>query len=441
MTVTRGARSTPTSSLKGAAAAPGDKSMSHRALLFGAMAEGETRVRGLLEGEDVLRTGAAMRALGASVDRVRSPEGGAEWRVTGGAWRAPDRALYFGNSGTGCRLVMGAVAGRGVPAQFEGDASLRKRPMERVLAPLRAMGALAEARDGRLPVAISAGTRLKAIDYAMPNASAQVKSAVLLAGLGADGETIVRESEKSRDHTERMLGAFGVSIAVTEENRVRRIALHGGQTMRAATIDIPGDPSSAAFLAAAATITPGSDVLIRGVLVNPLRTGFFEALQEMGADLSFENARVQSGEPVADIRARHAQLSGVEIPASRAASMIDEYPILAVVASFAKGETFMPGVGELRVKESDRLAAVEAGLAANGVKVATGPDWMRVAGAGIPPGGGRVATQMDHRIAMSFLVMGLGARAGVEIDDAAMIATSFPSFFATMAGLGAQIEA
>jgi 3-phosphoshikimate 1-carboxyvinyltransferase len=440
MTEKRGARSSPSPALKGVVVAPGDKSMSHRALLFGAMAEGETRVAGLLEGEDVLRTGAAMRALGAEVNRRRTADGGLEWRVVGAPWRAPDRALYFGNSGTGCRLVMGAVAGRGVAAAFEGDASLRKRPMERVLAPLRQMGAAAEAQGGKLPVALAAGARLKAIDYAMPTPSAQVKSAILLAGLGADGQTIVRETEPSRDHTERMLGAFGVTVEVSQGAGRRRIALTGGQTLRAAAIDVPGDPSSAAFLAAAALIAPGSDVLIRGVLVNPLRTGFFETLRDMGADLSFENARLQSGEPVADIRARASTLKGVAVPASRAASMIDEYPILSVVAAFAEGETYMPGVSELRVKESDRLAAVEAGLKANGVSVETGPDWLRVFGKGRPAGGGRVLTQMDHRIAMSFLVMGLGAKDGVEIDDAAMIATSFPTFFDLIRGLGAHLD-
>lgn len=441
MTGERGARSSPSSGLKGAVTAPGDKSMSHRALLFGAMAEGETRVHGLLEGEDVLRTGAAMRAFGAGVERRRLPEGGAEWRVAGAPWTTPECALYFGNSGTGCRLVLGAAAGRGLGATFEGDASLRKRPMERVLGPLRAMGAAAEARDGKLPVILRGGARLKAIDYTMPTASAQVKSAILLAGLGAEGTTVVRERERSRDHTERMLGAFGVKLDITEENGVRAIALAGGQRLVATEVDVPGDPSSAAFLAAAAAVTPGSDVLVRGVLVNPLRAGFFETLREMGADIAFENARTQSGEPVADIRVRASNLRGVAVPASRAASMIDEYPILAVVAAFAEGDTYMPGVSELRVKESDRLAAVEAGLVANGVNVETGPDWMRVFGKGRPAGGGRVVTHMDHRIAMSFLVLGLGAKAGVAIDDAAMIATSFPTFFASMQALGANLSA
>lgn len=441
MTNPRGARSLPSASLNGAVTAPGDKSMSHRALLFGAMAAGETRVRGLLEGEDVLRTGAAMRALGAAVEKARMQGGAVEWRITGAPWRSPARALYFGNSGTGCRLVMGAAAGRGVGAAFEGDASLRKRPMERVLGPLRAMGVQAEAQGGRLPVALQPGGLLKGIDYAMPTASAQVKSAILLAGLGAEGETFITEREASRDHTERMLGAFGVCVTVGSVDGARRIALAGGQGLKAASVDVPGDPSSAAFLAAAAAITPGSDISIRGVLVNPLRTGFFQTLREMGADLVFENERLQSGEPVADIRIKSAKLKGVAVPASRAASMIDEYPILAVVAAFADGDTYMPGVQELRVKESDRLAAIEAGLKANGVAVETGPDWMRVEGDKHPAGGGRVATQMDHRIAMSFIVMGAGARGPVEIDDAAMIATSFPGFFGLMRSLGATIEA
>ncbi|MGE0409643.1 MAG: 3-phosphoshikimate 1-carboxyvinyltransferase [Amphiplicatus sp.] len=434
------ARGSP--ALKGEATAPGDKSVSHRALIFGAMAQGESLLRGLLEGDDVLRTAAAMRALGAGVERglPQDPrQEGPVWRVLGGEWRAPRRALYFGNSGTGCRLVMGAAAGRGIAAAFDGDESLRGRPMGRIIEPLRRMGATAESRDGKLPVSFEP-RRLTAIDYALPTPSAQIKSAVLLAGLGAKGETIIREPEPCRDHTERMFAAFGARIDLDTDGRGRVIRLRGGQGLEAATVEIPGDPSSAAFLVAAALIVPGSDILVRNVLVNPLRAGFYETLREMGADIGFENERLQSGEPVADIRARHSALKGVLVPPSRAPSMIDEYPVLAMLAAFAEGETYMAGVGELRVKESDRIAAMEAGLAASGVRTQSGADFLRVFGrAGDVAGGGTVATMHDHRIAMSFLVMGLAARAPVAIDDASMIATSFPNFLASMRGLGADI--
>ncbi|GAB4532500.1 MAG: 3-phosphoshikimate 1-carboxyvinyltransferase [Amphiplicatus sp.] len=431
----------PSPALAGVATAPGDKSISHRALMLGALAEGETSIYGLLEGDDVLRTAAAMRALGAEVERDAAPDG-PRWRVAGAPWRAPARPLYFGNAGTGCRLVMGAVAGQAVAAAFDGDESLRRRPMDRILEPLMRMGAAATGRAGRLPVAIEGGRRLRGIEFALPTPSAQIKSAVLLAALGAEGQTVVREPEPCRDHTERMLAAFGAGPQVeTDGAGGRVIRLEGGARLKAARIEVPGDPSSAAFLVAAAVLTPGSEVVVEGVLVNPLRAGFYETLREMGADIRFENERIEAGEPVADIRARHSMLSGVEVPARRAPSMIDEYPILAVAAAFADGVTHMPGVGELRVKESDRIAAVEAGLAANGVEAASGPDWLRVEGrAGAVPGGGRVLTRHDHRIAMSFLVMGLAARAAVEIDDAAMIATSFPNFFALMRSLGAAFD-
>lgn len=427
------ARARASEPLKGAATAPGDKSISHRALILGAMAEGETSVRGLLDGDDVLRTAAAMRALGAGVERD-----GDLWRINGAAWRAPERALYFGNSGTGCRLVMGAAAGRGVAATFDGDASLRKRPMGRVTEPLLKMGAAATSRDGRLPVSFAA-KRLCAIDYTLPAPSAQIKSAILLAALGAEGETVVREPIPSRDHTERMLAAFGARIAIEEDKGGRVIRLAGGQSLCATAIEAPGDPSSAAFLVAAALIVPGSDIIVRNVLANPMRTGFYETLRDMGANLAFQNERIVSGEPVADIRARHSSLKGVRVPASRAASMIDEYPILAIVAAFAEGETHMAGIEELRVKESDRIAAVEAGLKANGVQCASGKDFLRITGGGVK-GGGRVATHMDHRIAMSFLVMGLASNQPIEIDDASMIATSFPAFFDVMRSIGADIE-
>lgn len=425
--------------LTGEALAPGDKSISHRALIFGALAEGETVVSGLLEGHDVLRTAAAMRALGAGVERDLTAIGPI-WRIDGAKWRNPDRPLYFGNSGTGCRLVLGAAAGQGVAARFDGDQSLRSRPMKRVCEPLELMGAGIKTDDGKLPVVLTPAA-LHGIDYRQPVASAQIKSALLLAALGASGETIVVESAPSRDHTERMLKAFGINISVDVARDGRRIRLHGGQRLTAARVDVPGDPSSAAFLVAAATIVPGSDVLVRSVLVNPLRAGLFETLNEMGADISFENRRELCGEPVADIRARSATLKGVTVPASRAASMIDEYPILSVTAAFAAGETRMDGVEELRVKESDRLAAIEAGLNANGVTTASGPDWLVVKGMnGAVPGGARVATHLDHRIAMSFLVMGLATQKPVSIDDASMIATSFPDFVALMRGLGANMR-
>jgi 3-phosphoshikimate 1-carboxyvinyltransferase len=424
--------------LKGIALAPGDKSISHRALLFGALAEGETVATGLLEGDDVLRTAAAMRALGAAVERDLT-EKGPVWRVSGAPWRSPERALYFGNSGTGCRLVLGAAAGQRIEAAFDGDESLRKRPMRRVSEPLAAMGAVISSRDGKLPLAL-AGARLAGIDYALPVASAQVKSAVLLAGLGATGTTTVIEPERSRDHTERMLAAFGAALTISGEGAARRISIAGGQRLTAAAVDVPGDPSSAAFIAAAAAITPGSDVTIRNVLVNPLRAGFYETLREMGAEVSHHNERVAGGEPVADIRVRHAALKGVAVPASRAPSMIDEYPILSVVSAFAKGDTYMPGIEELRVKESDRLDAIEAGLNINGVETESGPDWLRVFGRNSDvAGGGFVRTHLDHRIAMSFLVMGLGAAKPVSIDDTSMIATSYPAFSETMRALGADI--
>ncbi len=425
-----------TGPLAGVCAAPGDKSISHRALIFGALAGGETTITGLLEGDDVLRTAAAMRALGAEVERDRD-----QWRVSGGDWKTPEQPLYFGNSGTGARLVMGAVAGAGVAARFDGDQSLRARPMGRVLEPLRMMGLSATDRDDRLPVAIDAANGLKPVSCKLPKPSAQVKSAILLAALGVEGVTKVHEPERSRDHTERMLSAFGVELSFEDDEAAGRvISIAGGQRLRPANVDVPGDPSSAAFIVAAAVITPGSEVTVKNVLINPLRIGFYQTLKEMGADIRFENQQESCGEPVADIVARHSVLHGVEVPADRAPSMIDEYPILSVVAAYATGETMMRGLEELRVKESDRVAATEKGLAANGVDVKTGPDWMRVIGNGAPAaGGGRVAVDHDHRIAMSFLVMGLAADAPVEIDDGAMIATSFPTFAEVMSEIGAPL--
>ena len=424
--------------LGGSVAAPGDKSVSHRALILGAMAAGQTRIAGLLEADDVLRSAAAMRALGAEIERD-----GAGWRVIGAEWRAPEKALYLGNSGTGVRLIMGAVAGARVAALFDGDVSLRSRPMGRVLEPLRLMGAEAEARGGRLPVRIAGNVPLSAISVRLATPSAQVKSAILLAGLGADGVTRIHEPVLCRDHTERMLSAFGAELSMSDDGEGGRfIELAGGQKLKGCSITVPGDPSSAAFPIAAALITPNSDITVTGVLINPLRTGFYDTLREMGADISLENERVENGEPVADIRARHSLLRGVEVAASRAPSMIDEYPILSIVAAHAHGETMMHGLEELRVKESDRIACVESGLAACGGDVASGPDWLRVRGKGQNlKGGAMVKTHHDHRIAMSFLVAGLASDKPVEIDDCSMIATSFPEFFDLMAELGAEIAA
>ncbi|NWG93331.1 MAG: 3-phosphoshikimate 1-carboxyvinyltransferase [Parvularculaceae bacterium] len=424
--------------IRGEARAPGDKSISHRALVLGALAGGESTVAGLLEGHDVLRTAAAMRALGAEVERDLT-DNGPIWRISGAQWRSPERALYFGNSGTGCRLVLGAAAGAGVAARFDGDLSLRNRPMRRVAEPLIAMGAKVDAADGRLPIDLHPGA-LHGVEYALTVASAQVKSAILLAALGAKGKTTVIEPAPSRDHTERMLAAFGARLDIAAAGGGRRIAIEGGQQLKAASVEVPGDPSSAAFLAAAAAIAPGSDVLIRNVLVNPLRAGFYATLKEMGAAVEFVGARNLSGEPVADIRVRHAPLNGVVVPAQCAPSMIDEYPILSIVAAFASGTTRMEGLAELRVKESDRLAAIEDGLKANGVIAKSGLDWLEVQGRnGDVAGGGLVKTRLDHRIAMSFLVMGLASEKPVSIDDAAMIATSFPDFVATLRGLGGEI--
>jgi len=422
--------------LRGAISAPGDKSISHRALIFGAMASGRSEVAGLLEGEDVLRTAAAMRALGARVER----EAGV-WRIDGGPWRSPNRALYFGNSGTGARLAMGAVAGARIGASFDGDASLRVRPMGRVLEPLRMMGIEAEDRDGKLPVTIESGAQLAAIGCKLTRPSAQVKSAVLLAALGADGTTRIHEPALCRDHTERMLASFGVELSFEADGGVGRyIEIKGGQTLNPATTKVPGDPSSAAFLVAAALITPGSDIVVRNILTNVLRAGFYETLRDMGADIAFENRREASGEPTADIRVRASVLHGCDVPAERAPSMIDEYPVLAVLAAFASGETKMRGLDELKIKESDRIGAVKAGLAACGVEAESGADWLRVVGAGgPPPGGARVRTHRDHRIAMSFLVMGAASREPVEIDHGAMIATSFPDFVDAMNALGAKV--
>ena len=418
---------------------PGDKSVSHRALILGLLCVGETAIEGLLEGEDVLRTAEACRALGARV--VRHGEGA--WRVNGaglGSLLSPSETLDFGNAGTGSRLMMGVVGGHAVTARFDGDASLRKRPMRRILDPLTLQGArvLEQQEGGRLPLVLQGTSEPLPIEYTTPVASAQIKSAVLLAGLNSPGRTTVIEREASRDHTEKMLTHFGAQVRVEPfEAHGRRIVLEGRPNLRPAPVSVPADPSSAAFPLAAALIVPGSDILIESVMTNPLRCGLIATLLEMGADIVEENRRGEGGEEVADLRVRHSpKLRGVEVPAARAPSMIDEYPILAVVASFASGETIMRGLSELRVKESDRLAAIAAGLKANGVDCTIEGDDLFVRG-GAVKGGATVETHLDHRIAMSFLVMGLAAREAVTVDDAAMIATSFPGFRASMEQLGA----
>jgi 3-phosphoshikimate 1-carboxyvinyltransferase len=431
-------RGTP---LSGRIRVPGDKSISHRALMFGALAEGRTRITGLLEGEDVLRTAAAMRALGAQV--VREEPG--RWHVEGqgrGRLTEPADVLDMGNSGTAARLICGILASHPIFAVLTGDASLRSRPMKRVTDPLSACGARFTGRaGGRLPLAIEGAAETRPLDYTLPVASAQVKSAVLLAGLNAAGETRVQESEATRDHTENMLRHFGADVSVEVQGTGRVIRLAGQPSLRAADILVPGDPSSAAFPIVAALIVPGSAITIEGVGLNPLRTGLFATLLEMGADLTVSGERVEGGEAVGDITARHGALTAVEVPRGRAPSMIDEFPVLSVAAAFARGTSRFRGLSELRVKESDRLAATAALLAVNGIGVEIAGDDLIVHGSGgaAPPGGGTVLTHMDHRIAMSALVLGLGTKAAVTVDDAAFVDTSFPGFADLMRGLGADM--
>jgi 3-phosphoshikimate 1-carboxyvinyltransferase len=429
--------------LKGRLRVPGDKSISHRALIFGLLAIGETRIEGLLEGDDVLRTAAACRALGAAVTR----EAPGRWRVRGagiGGLTEPADPLDFGNAGTGSRLMMGVAGSHPITSTFDGDASLRKRPMLRILDPLRRMGVsvLGEAEGGRVPLTLRGPRETVPITYETPAASAQIKSAVLLAGLNSPGITTVLEREATRDHTERMLRHFGAQVEVEPHgDHGRAVRLQGQPELRGSEVVVPSDPSSAAFPLVAALVTPGSDVVIEGVMMNPLRTGLVTTLLEMGALIERLNERHEGGEDVADLRVRSSRLTGVVVPAGRAPSMIDEYPILAVAAAFAEGTTRMDGLHELRVKESDRLAAVAAGLAAAGVRHAVDGDSLIVEGSGGPvPGGGTVATHLDHRIAMAFLVMGLASRDPVTVDDGAMIQTSFPTFIPLMRELGATID-
>ena len=425
--------------LRGRARPPGDKSISHRAFIFGLLTRGVTQIEGLLEGDDVLRTGEVCKALGATIER----HGEGRWSVSGpglGSLVAPRAPLDFGNAGTGARLMMGVVGGHDIVGVFDGDASLRKRPMRRVLDPLRLMGAqvLEEVEGGRCPITLKGAGEPAPILYRTPVASAQIKSAVLLAGLNARGTTTVVESEASRDHTEKMLAHFGAEVRVETEGEGRRVTVVGRPELRPRPVVVPADPSSAAFPIVAALITPGSDIVIEGVMSNPLRVGLVTTLLEMGAQIEALDRRVEGGEDVADLRVRASELVGVDVPAARAPSMIDEYPILAVAAAFARGTTRMRGLHELRVKESDRLAAVAAGLAAAGVAHEISGDDLSVEG-GAPEGGGLVATHLDHRIAMSFLVMGMASRKPMSVDDASMIATSFPNFRALMEGLGAKL--
>lgn len=432
--------------LTGTIRIPGDKSISHRSFMFGGLASGRTRITGLLEGEDVLATGRAMQAMGAAVQKE-----GDTWLIDGvgnGCLLEPEAPLDFGNAGTGVRLTMGLVGPYAFPATFIGDASLSKRPMGRVLDPLRLMGVQVDAEAGdRLPVTLRGPHLASPIVYRVPMASAQVKSAVLLAGLNTPGTTTVIEPVMTRDHTEKMLAGFGAQLSVeTDADGVRTIALEGQGKLEGQDIDVPGDPSSTAFPLVAALLVPGSDVTIQNVLMNPTRTGLITTLLEMGADITIDNRRLAGGEDVADLVVRSSELKAVTVPPERAPSMIDEYPVLAVAAAFAEGETVMEGLEELRVKESDRLSAVAEGLKLNGVDCDEGRDSLRVRG--VPGGKGlgaasesaAVKTHLDHRIAMAFLVMGLASERSVQVDDAGIIATSFPEFMSMMTGLGARLS-
>ncbi len=424
--------------LKGTIIAPGDKSISHRALIFGAMAEGETVVTGLLEGADIMSTADAMRALGASITKK-----GARWHVIGcgeSGLQTPKGDVDCGNAGTGVRLIMGAAAGYALTARFIGDASLSVRPMGRVLDPLSEMGiSYTSEPGGRLPVTLSSNGKLTPLDYTPPHASAQVKSAILLAGVSTAGTTTVTEPTLSRDHTENMLKAFGVDVKVKKAGAGQKVSLTGPITLKATNVDVPGDPSSAAFAIIAALTVPGSDIIIENVMMNPTRTGLFETLTEMGAYLRTDNFRTSGGEIIADIHVKHSKLHGVTVPPERAPSMIDEYPILAIAAAHAAGTTTMRGIAEMRVKESDRISATVALLENNGVRTTEFEDGFSVTG-GPVAGGGMVVTHHDHRIAMSALILGLNADAPISIDNSAMIATSFPTFFDVMASLGAPIN-
>tara|TARA_B100001939_G_scaffold324417_2_gene316399 strand:- start:11732 stop:13054 length:1323 start_codon:yes stop_codon:yes gene_type:complete len=431
--------SSPAEKLTGRITVPGDKSISHRALIMGALALGESLITGLLEGEDVLNTARAMQALGADIRRDDS----GVWHVRGrgvGALKQPDQALDMGNSGTGARLLMGLVATHPISATFIGDASLSSRPMKRVMIPLERFGAtFSGAEDGTLPLTVMGAASPLPIRYEVPVASAQVKSAVMLAALNTPGRTTIIEPVPTRDHTERMFRHFGVEITVTDEKGGRVIDIMGQPELVARSMAVPGDPSSAAFAVVAALITPGSDILIENVGLNENRIGLFLTLKDMGAQIDFLNAREECGEPVADLRVRHSTLKAINVSPGRAPSMIDEYPILCVAAAFAEGVTVMRGAGELRVKESDRIALMVEGLRKVGVQVEEFEDGMAVTGGAVPEGGCLIATHLDHRIAMSFLTLGLRTKNPVMVDDGSVIETSFPGFAPLMNSLGAHI--
>ncbi len=430
--------------LSGALAIPGDKSISHRSILFGGLASGQTRVRGLLEGEDVLNSVKASQALGANIRKEDD-----SWIIDGtgnGLLLEPEAPLDFGNSGTGCRLYMGLTGTYDFPVTFTGDASLSKRPMGRIVDPLKLAGTqvIDQAEGCRLPITLRGPRFAAPVSYRVPMPSAQVKSAVLLAGLNAPGITTVIEPVMTRDHTEKMLAGFGAAIEVrTDREGVRHIQLEGQGRLTGCDIQVPADPSSAAFPIVAALIVPGSDIVLSNVLMNPTRTGLITTLMEMGGNIEITNERESGGEVIADLRVRSSELKGVRVPGERSASMIDEYPVLSVAAAFAQGETLMEDVGELRVKESDRLDAMARGLEANGVALEEGKDWLKVSGRpdGKGTGGGpEVATHLDHRIAMSFLVMGMASEKPVRVDDTSPIATSFPEFVPLMRQMGARFE-
>jgi len=442
----RSLRSSAGGALSGTVRVPGDKSISHRALMLGALAIGETEIEGLLEGDDVRHTAAAMEALGATVVRPGADEPAGRWRVRGvgvGGLAEPASVLDMGNSGTAARLLIGVVACHPITCFFTGDASLNKRPMARVTAPLERMGATFVGRTGgRLPLAVIGTDHPVPIEYRLPVASAQVKSAILLAGLNTPGITTVIETHPTRDHSELMLRHFGATLTTQAlAGGALAVSVTGQPELIGRPVVVPADPSSAAFPAVAALLRPGSDLLLTAVGVNPRRTGLYQTLREMGADLTFVNERTEAGEPVADLRVRGSALRGVDVPPERAPSMIDEYPVLAMAAACAQGTTRMFGLAELRVKESDRLAMVADGLKACGVSVEAGPETLFVRGTGKPPrGGALIATAMDHRIAMSFLVLGTVSVEPVTVDDGAFIDTSFPGFVELMNRLGARIE-
>ncbi|WP_225421245.1 3-phosphoshikimate 1-carboxyvinyltransferase [Sphingomonas parva] len=429
----------PLGPLQGSTRVPGDKSISHRALMFSALARGRSRIQGLSGGGDVMSTAAAMRAMGATIARA----GDGIWEVDGvgtGGLLQPAQALDMGNSGTSTRLLMGLVATHSITATFIGDASLSRRPMNRVIEPLSRTGAeFTASPGGRLPLTVRGICPAAPISHSLKVASAQVKSALLLAGLNTPGVTRVFEPIPTRDHSERMLRHFGVDIQVEERDGGRDIALRGEAELEAREVQVPGDPSSAAFLAAAALIVPGSEVRIEGVSVNPLRAGLFELLQLMGGDIALDNPREVDGEPVADLHVRHSRLRGIQVPAHLVPSMIDEFPIWFVIAAFAEGTSRAGGLGELRVKESDRISAMAAGLAEIGVRAEESPEGLAIEGSGgaAVPGGGTILSQLDHRIAMSFAIAGLHAQRPVRIDDMAPVATSFPAFQSTIEGLAA----